>query len=333
MSATRTSTAGPVSGFAGRVRRHGGWLASVALVVTWSSGFVGAELGSRADAAPLTLLGWRFTVLAGLLVTFAVASRAPRPSRAAWGRQIVLGLLCQVGYLLFIFEGVSRGVHGGTAALIAALQPLLVATVAGRLLGERSSVRMWGGMVLGLLGVVIVVSGDLDVAGAPWWAYLLPTAGMLCLATGTVLTRRLRPPEGLLQTITMQAVVSAVAFMGSALVSGQAAAPADPGFWVAVGWLVVLASLGGYVMYTFVNRTQGATVVSTLLFLTPPTTMLWVLLMFGEPVTPVAVLGLLVSAAGVLLVLRGRRAQHLLAAERRQARRGGRGRKNATRSW
>jgi drug/metabolite transporter (DMT)-like permease len=167
---------------------------------------------------------------------------------------------------------------------------------------------MWGGMLVGLTGVLIVVSGDLDVTRAAWWAYLLPTAGMLCLASGTVLARRLRPPEGLLQTIMMQSVVTAILMMVPALVAGRAVPPADRDFWAAVIWLVVLASLGGYVMYVFVTRTQGATVVSTLLYLTPPTTMLWVFLMFGEPVTLVGVLGLLVSAAGVLIVLRGRRA-------------------------
>lgn len=307
MSAVRASSAGPLLTTSGRLHRHGGWLASVALVVTWSSGFIGAELGSRAGAAPLTLLGWRFTVLAGVLVTVALILRVSRPSWRAWGRQAALALLCQVGYLLFIFEGVAHGVHGGTAALIAALQPLLVATVAGRLLGERSSGRMWVGLVLGLAGVVIVVSGDLGAAEATWGTYLLPTAGMMCLASGTVLTRRLRPPEGLFQTITMQAVVTAVLLMGAALVSGQAAPPAELDFWAAAAWLVVLASLGGYVMYVFVTKTQGATNVSTLLYLTPPTTMVWVLLMFGEPVTPIALLGLLVSATGVLLVLRGRK--------------------------
>jgi drug/metabolite transporter (DMT)-like permease len=51
-------------------------------------------------------------------------------------------------------------------------------------------------------------------------------------------------------------------------------APVDRDFWAAVVWLVVLATLGGYVMYVLVARTQGATMVSTLLYLTPPTTML-----------------------------------------------------------
>jgi drug/metabolite transporter (DMT)-like permease len=270
---------------------------------------VGAELGSRAGAAPLTLLGWRFTLLSVALAVAAVALRRAWPSWRAWRRQAVLAVLCQVVYLICVFEGVSSGVHGGTVALIAALQPLLVATVAGRMLGERSSPLMWIGMLLGFAGVVIVVSGDVGAAGTPLWAYLLPTAGMLSLAAGTVLTRRLRPPEDLFQTIFMQAVVTAVLLMAAALMTGQAAPPADGAFWVAVAWLIVLASLGGYVMYVFVNRTEGATVVSTLLYLTPPTTMLWVFLMFGEPVTLLGLLGLLVSAAGVLLVVRGRQAQ------------------------
>ncbi len=273
----------------------------------WSSGFVGAELGSRAHAAPVTLLAWRFVLLSSVLVAVALVRRLPWPSWQAWRRHALLGALCQAGYLTFVFEGVTRGVHGGTAALIAALQPLLVATVAGRLLGERSTAVMWCGLLLGLAGVVVVVSGDLGASDAVWWAYLLPTAGMLCLATGTVLTRRLRPPEGLLPTILMQSVVTGAFLMVLALVTGQAAPPADVGFWVAALWLVVLASLGGYVLYVFVTKTQGATVVSTLLFLTPPTTMLWVFLMFGEPITLVGLLGLVISAVGVVMVLRARR--------------------------
>lgn len=239
-----------------------------------------------------------------MLLVVAGVLRVPVPGWRAWYRQGLLALLCQVGYLFFVFEGVSHGVHGGTAALIAALQPMIVATVAGRLLGEHSSLRTWTGMLLGLAGVGIVVSGDSLSADAAGAAYLLPVAGMLSLAAGTVLTRRLRPTETLPQSITMQAVVTAVVLMGAAALTGQAAPPRDGGFWFAVEWLIVLTSLGGYVIYVFMTRARGATVVSTLLYFTPPTTMLWVFLMFGEPVSVVGLLGLAVSAAGVLLVLR-----------------------------
>jgi drug/metabolite transporter (DMT)-like permease len=282
-------------------------LAGVGLVVMWSSGFVGAELSHRADADPLTTLGWRFTILAALLVVVSVVRRAGLPSAASWRRHVLIGVLCQPIYLVSVFEGVAHGVPGGTAALIAALQPLLVATVAGPLLGEGANKVMVAGMVLGLVGVTVVVSGDLGVTGAPWWAFLLPTLGMLSLATGTVVERRIRPPEDMLQTITMQAVITAVAIDVAAAVTGNAVPPMQWSFWAAVGWLIVLSSLGGYVIYVHVSRTQGATVVSTLLYLTPPTTMLWVFLMFGTPVHLLGFVGLAISGVGVWLVLRGRR--------------------------
>jgi drug/metabolite transporter (DMT)-like permease len=281
-------------------------VADVALVVTWSSGFIGAELSTRAGADPLTLLGWRFLLLALLLAGACRALGMRWPRWSSWRRQLVVGVLCQPGYLLLVFEGVAHGVPGGTAALIAALQPLLVATVAGRLLGEPTSPRMWVGMALGLVGVVIVVSGDLSASGAPLWAYLLPTAGMLCLTIGTVLDRHLGPSDGVLQTLMIQAVITAVLLVGLAVMFGGATVPTAADFWWAVLWLIVLASLGGYAMYIHVARTQGATIVSTLMYLTPPTTMVWAFLMFGVPLTLVAVLGLAVSAVGVVLVLRGR---------------------------
>ncbi|WP_306232797.1 DMT family transporter [Agrococcus beijingensis] len=278
-------------------------VASIALVVTWSSGFIGAELSARAGGEPITVLAWRFVVLAGLLVAAMLVLRRRWPGRRSWLRQGTIALLSQAGYLLMIFEGVRAGVDGGTAALIAALQPMLVATIAGRLLGERATGWMWCGMAVGLGGVALVVSGQLGESGAPLWAYLLPFVGVLCLGSGTVLQRRWHLQDDLLQTITMQAVVATAVFMAVALVRGQAAPPATAELWFAVLWLVVLASLGGYVLYVTVTRSHGATFVSTLLYLTPPTAMLWVWLVFGVPVTGVGVVGLVVAAVGVVIVL------------------------------
>ncbi|WP_295652768.1 DMT family transporter [uncultured Dietzia sp.] len=289
-------------------RRTAGHLASVALVVMWSSGFVGAELGIRAGGTPLQLLSWRFSILAVMLVTVCLALRVDLTDRRAWGRQAVIGLLSQAGFLFLIFEGVNQGVDGGTAALIASLQPLLVATVAGSILGERITPTMWIGMVLGLAGVAVVVSGDLGGGSAQWWAYLLPAAGMLSLTTGTVLTQKLRPTESLLQSITMQMVVTALALVAVSVVAGQTTLPAELDFWLAVLWLVFLSTLGGYALFVYVTRTRGATVASVLLYLTPPTTMLWVWLMFSVPITVIAVVGMAISAIGVTMVLRSRSA-------------------------
>jgi drug/metabolite transporter (DMT)-like permease len=280
--------------------------AGAALVVMWSSGFVGAELGTR-YASPDTLLAWRYVVAAGALAALAVVLGTRLGPRALL-RQGVLGLLSQFLYLGGVVTGVALGVPAGTSALIAALQPLLVAAAAGPLLGERTGPRQRVGLGLGLAGVSLVVAGDVGLDGAPWWAYLLPLGGMAALSAGTLLERRLRPAESPLQALTAQTVVTAGFFVAVAAAGGRLSPPAEPAFWWAVVWVVVLSTFGGYGAYLVVLRRSGAVRVSTLLYLTPPTTMLWALLMFGELPGPLALPGIALCAVGVALVLRPDRA-------------------------
>ena len=275
-----------------------------ALVVLWSSGFVGAELGTRYAPAD-TLLAWRYIVAAAALAGLAVVLDTRLGPRALL-RQGTLGLLCQCLYLGGVVTGVGLGVPAGTTALIASVQPLLVAAVAGPVLGERTGPRGRVGLALGLGGVGLVVAGDLGLGGAPWWAFLLPVGGMAALATGTLLERRWRPAESPLESLTVQTVLAAGVFVAVAGAGGNLAPPADPGFWWAVGWVVVLASFGGYGAYLLVLRRSGAVRVSTLLYLTPPTTMLWAFLMFGEVPGVLAVPGVALCAVGVALALRDR---------------------------
>jgi drug/metabolite transporter (DMT)-like permease len=272
-----------------------------ALVVLWSSGFIGAELGTRYAPAD-TLLAWRYVVAAALLAGLAAALGTRLRPRALL-RQGTLALLCQCLYLGGVVTGVGLGVPAGTTALIASVQPLLVAAVAGPLLGEHVGPRGRVGLVLGLAGVGFVVAGDLGLGDAPWWAFLLPVGGMAALTTGTLLERRWRPAESPLESLTVQTVFAAGVFLAVAGVGGHLQPPAAPGFWWAVAWVVVLSSFGGYGAYLLVLRRGGALRVSTLLYLTPPTTMLWAFLMFGEVPGPLAVPGVAVCAVGVALAL------------------------------
>jgi drug/metabolite transporter (DMT)-like permease len=276
--------------------------AGAALVVLWSSGFIGAELGTRYAPAD-TLLAWRYVVAAALLAGIAAALGTRLRLRALL-RQGTLGLLFQCLYLGGVVTGVGLGVPAGTTALIASVQPLLVAAAAGPMLGERTGPRRRVGLALGLAGVGLVVAGDLGPGDAPWWAFLLPVGGMAALATGTVLERRWRPAESPLEALTVQTVLAAGVFVAVAGAGGHLQPPADPGFWWAVAWVVVLSSFGGYGAYLLVLRRSGAVRVSTLLYLTPPTTMLWAFVMFGEVPGPIAVPGVAVCAVGVALALR-----------------------------
>ncbi|MCT2583645.1 DMT family transporter [Actinophytocola gossypii] len=270
------------------------------LVVMWSSGFVGARLGTDHAAAD-TLLAWRYVVVAVLLGLFAVVRR-PRVTAFEVRRQAVLGVLCQVLYLAGVVGGVGIGVPAGVAALIAVMQPLVVGALAGPVLGERVRPRQWLGLVTGLSAVAVVVAGDLG-GGGHVLGYLLVAGGMLALSAGTLLERRWALRTAPFDQLTIHCLASCGVFVVAAAATGRLAPPMTPGFWWAVVWVVVLSTFGGYGCYLLTLRALGATGVSTMLFLTPPTTMVWALLMFGDPIAWTTVIGLAGCAVAVWLVL------------------------------
>ncbi|TYP87520.1 drug/metabolite transporter (DMT)-like permease [Blastococcus xanthinilyticus] len=273
------------------------------LVVCWSSGFVGAEFATQ-DAPVTTVLAWRTLLAAGLIGGWALL-RSERVRPGSLLRQAVLGLLVQVVYLGGVFAAAGAGVSAGTSALIAALQPLLVAALAGPFLGEAVTRRQRVGLLIGAGGVALVVAGDITGGGAAPVAFLLPVAAVVGLAGGTLLERRWGPAESLVVSLALQSAVAALVFGAVAAARDEFVPPADPGFWAAMAWLVVLATVGGYGSYLLVVRRSGATTASTLLYLTPPATAAWAWAMFGQAPGPTALPGVLVCAVGVVLALRG----------------------------
>jgi len=268
--------------------------------VLWSSGFVGAELGAR-HAEPLTLLFWRFAVGSVILLGICTVVR-PRVDLAEVGRQAIIGLLAVAVYLSACYIAVRHGVSGGTTSLIAALQPLLVAVVSGPLLGEHTGVRQRIGLGVGLAGVAVVVSGGLSIGQAPTWAYLLAVVGVVALSAGTLLSRRWRTGS-LLVSLTTQTCTAGIALLLASAVTGQLKPPATGSFWFVVGWIALLSGLGGYGAFLLVIRRQGAVAVGTWLYLSPPTTMVWTWLMFGDRIGILGFLGVLITAAGVVLAI------------------------------
>ncbi|GLY30263.1 DMT family transporter [Kineosporia sp. NBRC 101731] len=275
-------------------------LRGAAIVVVWSSGFIGAELGAR-HAAPDTLLAWRCLVTAVVLLPWALRA-GPRLDRQEWIRQAVLSLLCQCLYLGGVFWAASAGVPAGTSALIAALQPALVFTAAVLLDAQKLRARHLAGLVLGTAGVALTAAGDLR-AGVTAVALLLPLLATLAITAGTLLQQHWSaqnsPP--LMLTLAVQSLVTAGFFTVYAAGAGHLTPPPSVGFWTAVAWSVA-AGIGSYGLYYLVTARDGAARASILLYLTPGATALWAIPMFGQPLRATTVLGLLISAGAVALL-------------------------------
>jgi len=277
--------------------------AGAGFVVFWSCGFVGARWGTQYTTA-FDLLAWRFVVAGGLAVVVLLIRR-PRISRRDLMTQIGMAFLTQFVYLGLIFTGIDHGITAGVTALIGSLQPLLIATVAGPLLGERVSRRQSIGLVVGVLGVGLVVADDLNAGHGSPLLFLLPLGGLLGLVAGTCLERQRRPSTNSLDALAVQSLVSAVLFNSLAVSTGQLTVPHAAGFYGAVLWLVLLATGGGWGLYLVNLKLSGATRISSLLYLVPPTTMVFAFLLFGETIGTLAVSGMVICAVAVLLIRAG----------------------------
>lgn len=279
--------------------------AEAGFVVMWSSGFIGASLGTQ-TAGTSTLLAWRFLFAAIILLGWTMMMRRSWPCLKGIASAGIVGLLAQGVYLGGVVGAVEVGVPVGTTALIAALQPLLAASLAGPILGERVAGRQWAGLAIGFVGVALVVGGDMQLrSAAPVWAYALPFAGMAGLVAATfverVSDRKAALATPLDVSLTIQCAASAILFTALALGWGSLAPPHDAGFWAAILWFIVFSTFGGYGFYWLNLKLSGVTRVSSLIYLTPPTTMVWAFAMFGEKIGHLALLGLAICAIGVFL--------------------------------
>ncbi|OUE07495.1 putative amino-acid metabolite efflux pump [Clavibacter michiganensis] len=277
--------------------------AAAGFILAWSSGFLIAAVGT-VEVPATTLLLWRFAPLAVALVALVAVTGAARgvPLRML-GRQALIGSFAQLGYCAFVYAAIGAGIATGTTALIDAVQPLVVATLVGPLLGLRVRAAQWGGLALGAMGVVLVVRSQAGAADADPVSYLLPAAAMACLVAGTFLERRSsgRPP--VLVTLTVHVVVTAVALAIAAAATGTLAPPADPVFWITAVLAALAPTLAAYGLYWWLLERVGITALNALLFLVAPTTAAAGALLLGERITLVTLAGFALCGAGVAIVL------------------------------
>ena len=275
-------------------------LAPFLFVFLWSTGFLGAKLGLP-HAAPLAFLLVRYLLVIALMAGIALAWRAPWPQDGRqWFHIGVSGLLVHALYLGGVFLAIGAGLPAGITALVVGLQPLLTATLAGRLLGENVLPRQWLGLGLGFVGVALVVSNKLG-AGFDLPALWPALAALLGITAGTLYQKRFCPRFDWRSGSVAQ-------FLPSALVTGAIVLASDDfrvdwsgEFVFALGWLVLVLSIGAISLLNWLIRHGSAVNVASLFYLTPPTTALLAWLLFGETLGGPALAGMALAVWGVYL--------------------------------
>ena len=292
---TTTPTAGRMKAFAPFI--------PLLFVVLWSTGFIGAKLGLP-DCEPLTLLSLRYGAVLVLMGAVALATRAPWPATPAqWGHIGVSGLLIHAVYLGGVFTAIRLGLPAGVTALVVGLQPVLTALGAGLFLRERVRMTQWAGLALGLAGVVLVVAHKVAGSGGPAAATLLVPAviALIGITAGTLYQKRFCPRFDLRTGSVVQFLPCLVATAFVAWRTEAMVVHWTPAFVFALGWLVLVLSLGAVSLLNVLIRSGSAVNVASLFYLTPPVTALIAWAMFGETLTGLALVGMGVTVFGVWL--------------------------------
>jgi drug/metabolite transporter (DMT)-like permease len=270
-------------------------------VVLWSTGFISAKFGLP-YAGPLTYLLLRFALVARLMSGLALALRSPWPvRRATWMHLVVIGFLIHGLYLGGVFVAISRGMPAGTASMLVGIQPILTVFLARIWLGERTTTRQLIGLVVGLLGVYFVVEHKMRIAGLDGVGLASIVVALVAISVGTLYQKR----HG--GGVDMRAA-AAIQFGACALLFLFVAPTIEPGsvdwtwqFQFALGWSVLVLSVGAISLLYWLLRHGAAADVARLFYLVPAVTMLMAYLLFGETITWLAVAGMVLIATGVTL--------------------------------
>jgi drug/metabolite transporter (DMT)-like permease len=271
-------------------------------VLLWATGFIGAGY-AMPWAEPFTFLGLRFIIAFLLLLLLVLILREQRATPAQAMHAAIAGALMHGVYLGSAFWAIHHGLPAGMSALVAGIQPLVTAILAGRLLGEKVLPKHWIGLAIGFIGVVIVLSPKLGHAASGVTAATVAASfvAVLGMSAGTIWQKRFAGGGSLLNGALWQyAGASVLMVIASALFETQQITFNGELFF-ALAWLVLVLSIGAIFLLMVMIRDGEMAKVSSLFYLVPSVTAVMAWALFNETLSPIQILGMAIATAGVWL--------------------------------
>lgn len=274
-------------------------------VVLWASAFVAIrDVGHQLSPGALTL--GRLLVGSVVLGLLMLTRRRPLPLRRQWPRLLLCGLLW-FGVYNVALNAAERRIDAGTASMLVNVGPVLVAVLAGVLLGEGFPRRLLIGTAVSLVGVVVIGFATSHAAGADAIGVLLCLLAAAAYSIAMVAQKPLLSEVPALQVTWLCCTIGAVVCLPFAPTLVRELDGADASAW---GWVLYLGALPTALAFTTwayaLARTSAGRLGATT-YLVPPVAigLSWAFL--GETPALLAVLGGLLCIAGVYVTRRAPR--------------------------
>jgi drug/metabolite transporter (DMT)-like permease len=272
-------------------------LALLTVYVIWGSTYLAIRFALE-GFPPFLMAGGRFLIAGGALYGFQRLRGAPNPPRAQWlGAGAVGALLLLGGNGGVVFA--EQSIASGLAALGLATVPVWTAIFAA-LWGQRPSRGEWLGVGVGFIGVVLL-NLEGDMRANPLGAVAIMISA-ICWALGTVWSRRLALPAGLMASAVEMLVGGALMLGVSAITGERLAAAPDLRPVLALAYLIVFGSLIAFSAYGYLLRRVRSTVAASYAYVNPVVAVGLGAALAGERITLVGLLAMAAILAGVALV-------------------------------
>ncbi|NVJ13266.1 drug/metabolite exporter YedA [Myxococcus sp. AM010] len=279
-----------------------GWLIAslLSLYVIWGSTYLAIRWAMEGGMPPFQMSGVRFVLAGALLFAVLWLRGAPVPTARQWGASALVGLLLlSVGNGGLVFA--QQSVPSGVAALVVGSLPLWTALFGGLFGQWPGRAERWG-LAVGFGGIVLLNLGR-DLGGG-----VLPTLALLVSpmswALGSVWSRRLPMPRGLMSTAAQMLCGGAVMLGFSLLMGERLTAMPTPKAVLAFFYLVVFGSLVGYSAYGYLLRNARPALATSYAYVNPVLAVFLGGLLAGETMTPTAWLAMGAILGAVVLLTR-----------------------------
>jgi drug/metabolite transporter (DMT)-like permease len=232
--------------------------------------------------------------------------------RREWGAATIVGALLLLGGNGAVVWSELRVPSGLTALLVATVPIWMVLCEWLRPRAPRPGLRVFAGLLLGLVGLAILVgpgallgAGGVDVVGA-----LVLTLGSISWAVGSVYSRGAALPKSPLLATAMEMLAGGALLFVFGLLVGDAQrvdfAAITSRSLVALAYLTIFGSLIGFTAYIWLLGNTSAAKASTYAYVNPVVAVILGWALAGEPLTPRMLVAMVVIVGAVALITAAR---------------------------
>jgi len=282
-------------------------LAFAIIYFVWGSTYLAIRVGVR-EVPPFLLAAMRFLIAGLLLYGWMIARGERSPTGRQWASASLLAILIFVLDYGLVFWAEQRVPSGVAAVMMATIPAFMALSEIIFLRTQRLTVRLTLALLIGIGGVAVLMSGSLNLGGAPIdkeGAAALIVAS-ISWSVASVLSRKLPLPPSKVMSSGAQMLAGGVflALTAAALGEFRSFHPwaISRGAWLSLLYLIVAGSIIGYTAYVWLIHHESPTKVGTYAYVNPVVAVLVGYFLGGETIDPRTILGTLFVLISVVVI-------------------------------